>query len=915
MNIIETVFGLSPSLREQRQYELQQAIKQGNVRGMETSLKSEGWIINKPLPNGEMPLHYAVREEQEACVDALLQEGADIEVLDHQRLSALDHAKLMNNTSLLAHMIGYRMGHDLKTINEQMQHKGSSSHVHDLLYKVDHLNKQHGLTHLHKAILEHRLEAFREMIASGENVLVLTASGDSLLHYAAACGAQEFIPELIKLGVDPNHQNSDGETALHYCGARSDLTTVEMLIRAGADPRIVDNNDLSSLALIGVRAFDKDPIAVSKVQIVLFALSMAWWVSVVGQNWVPNASQYVMIGSTVIAVCSELLYAFQNLDKSWEKALATIGSIGSPLLIHFLSRFSPLSAGYQAWRIYQVGQSALRSLSLCYNHIGYRPGQVARYALVQGANLGTSFAQGCRVIASIFPREKVSDFLNRTTKFVCGGGPTDICSLSGRVSTGFACFNNQKSPECLASWKQYVDSMCVAENKGWVLRDMLRDMHCWQVREQYAALTGNFIDWSDAIKSGCRIGKCETAAAKFEKAFCDSEDDKGQLCVDATKTSRDAICASGGDKDCEDVIDRYLSKCCESKNDVSQKCFKESGESLETACRNHQDKACDRLFENIIRKEMKIAGPGIYEKIDAECEDYKKRWLKNPLDNPCKEAGRTKRYNQAIQAILENYKDVICREGNNLACRSWQSFYRTYSGDPRSAQKMFVEAECRDEESCQEYCGREMTNGLEENDKIEELCRKVLKGKYGWSELQFFKFKEERETSQRFRDPFEAFENLFRESGGPRFSFPGGFPGKASGQFENFFRESGGPRFSFPGGFPGKASGQIDCSKIDVKDTQAKRFPDRLSAGLNLKCPAHAAAYLGICFSDKGLKATTKSLRVDYAPDHCEWKHNITREICNKAVAEIASAEDTIKKQLDAGKSMREICAHHGLIN
>ena len=60
-----------PSITKTQFQEFQNCIKQGDLAVL-NRLLSEGLSINDPLPNGELPLHYAVRENQQAIVLALL---------------------------------------------------------------------------------------------------------------------------------------------------------------------------------------------------------------------------------------------------------------------------------------------------------------------------------------------------------------------------------------------------------------------------------------------------------------------------------------------------------------------------------------------------------------------------------------------------------------------------------------------------------------------------------------------------------------------------------------------------------------------------------------------------------------------------------------------------------------------------
>ena len=324
------------------QYAFQQAIKQGNVDGLGE------FSVDKPLPNGEMPLHYAVREGQLGSIKFLLERGADPKALDRQGLSAIDHAVLMHNGTL-EQMIGYKVGQDVQTVTDQIKSKGSNSHARHVLEAVKGLQKvdpdrlspvcraaylgdedddfsgglqeiSGGMTPLHYAVLGGHLNIFKKMVDLGADPLVRSPFEETLLHYAAASGVSpDFMAELVQHGVDPNHQNAEGATALHYCAARNDLTTMEALVKLGADPRIVDYGNLSSLSLIGMGASQKDPLGISKAQVAIFALSMLWWASAFGLVRGDNANSYIIAGSLAISVCNDWCMLFNAWIKTGRK--------------------------------------------------------------------------------------------------------------------------------------------------------------------------------------------------------------------------------------------------------------------------------------------------------------------------------------------------------------------------------------------------------------------------------------------------------------------------------------------------------------------------------------------------------------------------------------------------------------------
>ncbi len=396
--------------------DIQDAIKFG-ATDFATKYLTPAIDVNKPLPNGEMPLHFAIRTNQPEIVGALLAHGADPEIKDFQNLSAIDHAVLMGSENILATIIGKKIGTDLKEVQEQIKCKGSAIHVNQLQSKLQNISTvdvkslspaskaayqgdleklskdkidaldAKGLAPMHYAILGKQLAAVNKLIELGADVKLLSREGESLLHFAALSGSPEILQRLIDLKLNLNSANSKGATPLHYAAAKENLRFAETLIKAGANPTLLDNQGMSPLALFGTSAYQRDPLSLSPAQSLLFASTTLFWLSTmaVAGGWVSSESaRYLVLGSAVVVSSSEFGLLVTNLDKSWKKTVAWLGFLG-------LAVIPPLNVGFQAWRTYHVARSALDGLKKCWSNVGYRNGAVARNVVVYSVNTANSF--------------------------------------------------------------------------------------------------------------------------------------------------------------------------------------------------------------------------------------------------------------------------------------------------------------------------------------------------------------------------------------------------------------------------------------------------------------------------------------------------------------------------------------------
>jgi ankyrin repeat protein len=416
--------------------DFQNSVKQGNIE-QALHMIEQGLLVNHPLPNGEMPLHFAVRSNRQEVIPSLLKKGADPEFKDFQNLSAIDHAVLIKNESMLACILGHKIGIDLKDIQDQIKSKGSSIHVGRIKKDIetilkfneknltpiskaayqgsfdsilvdeslkDNINQldANGLAPIHYAVLSGKIDSLEKLIELGADINAKTQKGNSLLHLAAAKGSLGMLNRLIDLGADCNHKNHLGETALHYASVKDNLSFVQILVKSGANPHLLDNQNVSSLSLLGNSAFERDPLSLSETQVLLFSTASLFWLSniALASGWIPLEAKQTAALIISIAGIAAKYYEFKilltNLNQKWKKVLAwtTASTLGL---------IPPFNIGFQAWNTYHVARSAFHGLKKCWKNIGFRNWAVARNIVVHSVN--TAFSTRSLYIKVLFNYE------------------------------------------------------------------------------------------------------------------------------------------------------------------------------------------------------------------------------------------------------------------------------------------------------------------------------------------------------------------------------------------------------------------------------------------------------------------------------------------------------------------------------
>ena len=265
--------------------ELQNAIVKSDLVALERLASTHSSLLSQKMPNGELPLNFAVQQRNELVVKKMLELNSDPSLKDDQHLNAIDYATLIGEEKIIAQILHHYISEDLQDIQSCLQNptvkKEMATAVKQIYNSINYLAIEK-MTSLQRAILQKDKEKVKVLLDDKEQVSHLTCNGSSILHLAAAAGDKEIfsmcLPHLkIKEVVDL--KDNQGFTPLHYAASQGHLGIMQMLTKEGANIRLTDDRHLTPLMLLWENIELRDPLRIDLVDQFVFLASLAMWAS------------------------------------------------------------------------------------------------------------------------------------------------------------------------------------------------------------------------------------------------------------------------------------------------------------------------------------------------------------------------------------------------------------------------------------------------------------------------------------------------------------------------------------------------------------------------------------------------------------------------------------------------------------
>ncbi|KJE88406.1 hypothetical protein CAOG_000065 [Capsaspora owczarzaki ATCC 30864] len=192
-------------------------------------------LVNQPDSLGRRPLHYcaSVDEENARCLDLLLREQANPDVVDNAGRNVFHFAALSDNADIIDTLA--RAFYEINV-----------TFVRDRINRADQL----GLTPLHIASCAGKSQATHALLKLGADPSAVDRHGCVPLYCASYFGFAPVVKQLLSHGADNSvHESRHGHTPLHAAASKGHAEAVENLLETVHSNDVRDNYGNTPLLL------------------------------------------------------------------------------------------------------------------------------------------------------------------------------------------------------------------------------------------------------------------------------------------------------------------------------------------------------------------------------------------------------------------------------------------------------------------------------------------------------------------------------------------------------------------------------------------------------------------------------------------------------------------------------------------
>ncbi|XP_008294394.1 ankyrin repeat and SOCS box protein 2-like [Stegastes partitus] len=225
------------------------AVHQAAWFGQEACLRmlliAQPGMVNKRTARGETPLLVAVGKLQLQCAEVLLDNGADLDIMNNDKETPLYKACERNNPAMVAMLLNHGAAVNTRCIMgwTALQEAVGRNNVEicEMLLKAGaklNLTNMYGIAPLFTAAQTGQLATLRLLLKHGADLNSQAADGATALYEAAKNGHEEVVEFLVSQNADANKPGKTGLLPLHIAAQKGSDTIVSMLIPATSKARV-----------------------------------------------------------------------------------------------------------------------------------------------------------------------------------------------------------------------------------------------------------------------------------------------------------------------------------------------------------------------------------------------------------------------------------------------------------------------------------------------------------------------------------------------------------------------------------------------------------------------------------------------------------------------------------------------------
>jgi ankyrin repeat protein len=201
-----------------------------------TLIENAGDSLDIANEQGDTALHLATKARNQIVVEALLEAGANVKLINKQHQDAYA-------------LLKFRNGEDAESIQK-------ACWISFLLMKLGAVDKEKGCI-LHSMAAGRPAANFQMMIDMAPEIDINTkdSKGFTPLHIATLNNRIDNVKVLIGAGADINLQSNDGLNALHVAAKLGNASITKLLLKKGSDRYLTDVNGYTALHMAAMGGY------------------------------------------------------------------------------------------------------------------------------------------------------------------------------------------------------------------------------------------------------------------------------------------------------------------------------------------------------------------------------------------------------------------------------------------------------------------------------------------------------------------------------------------------------------------------------------------------------------------------------------------------------------------------------------